>query len=245
MKRKKLRCFTLIELLVVVAIIAVLVAILLPALSRARDLAKSASCRMNLRQIGLGILQYANDYNNYVPWGVRHFPWNPNEGTWYNLWDKWNDWTGKGLLYKLNYVREPHTFYCPGTQSTVDLNDDFGFIFEWEKREDEGSGPIQIRSNYHERGYFDFRLDSPCGSPFTKCVGDVGAWTQSIDSDLTPFAIMVCYYTPTNYQLFTQNAAHASLDGQPVLFSDGSVQWIPFDVWLMGDYWTRLDRYIQ
>ena len=237
--------FTLIELLVVVAIIAVLVSILLPSLNRARELAKSASCKMNLRQIGLSIVQYSNEYNSYVPWGVRHFSWHLNAGSDYVMWDRWNEWTGKGRLYSLNYIREPHTFYCPGTQSMVNQNDDFGFVWEWEKREDDGGGALQIRSNYYERGYFDFRLDNPEGSPFTKCVGESGAGTQSIDSDLMPYAIMICYYTPSNYELFSQSAAHSTLEGQPVLFSDGSVHWIPFDVWRMGDYWTKMDRYIQ
>ena len=54
--------FTLIELLVVVAIIAVLVAILLPAMSRARELAKDSVCASNLRQLGLGCRMYSDDH---------------------------------------------------------------------------------------------------------------------------------------------------------------------------------------
>ncbi len=123
----------------------------------------------------------------------------------------------------------------------VDQNGDFGFIFEWEKREDEGSGPIQSRSNYYDRGFFDFQLDNPGRSKYT----NASVWSQSIDSDLIPFAIIVCYYTTSNYELFSQNAAHSTLEGQPVLFSDGSVHWIPFDVWKMGNSWRDMDRYIQ
>jgi prepilin-type N-terminal cleavage/methylation domain-containing protein/prepilin-type processing-associated H-X9-DG protein len=61
------RSFTLIELLVVVAIIAVLVAMLLPALSSARESARQVACGSGLRQIGLSILLYANDSNDYPP----------------------------------------------------------------------------------------------------------------------------------------------------------------------------------
>src|SRR4028118_1242734 len=59
--------FTLIELLVVIAIIAILAAILFPVFARARENARRASCQSNLKQVGLGLLQYIGDYDETLP----------------------------------------------------------------------------------------------------------------------------------------------------------------------------------
>lgn len=64
---KQKRGFTLIELLVVIAIIAILAAILFPVFARARDNARRASCMSNLKQIGLGFMQYTQDYDERYP----------------------------------------------------------------------------------------------------------------------------------------------------------------------------------
>lgn len=71
--------FTLIELLVVISIIAILAAILFPVFARARENARRAACMSNLKQIGLGIMQYVQDYDSKYPFDGAEYPSTPGK----------------------------------------------------------------------------------------------------------------------------------------------------------------------
>jgi len=105
--------FTLIELLVVIAIIAILAAILFPVFARARENARKSSCQSNLKQLAMGILQYAQDYDERFPYANRTgIPLSspPPGGFWYQE-------GGSGSAYwpqmVYPYINNLEVFTCP------------------------------------------------------------------------------------------------------------------------------------
>lgn len=95
--------FTLIELLVVIAIIAILAAILFPAFARARENARRASCQSQMKQIGLGILQYGQDYDEMMVPAVRL----GNDGTGELWWPRMID----------PYIKSDQIYFCPSSRA--------------------------------------------------------------------------------------------------------------------------------
>ncbi len=114
-------CFTLIELLVVIAIIAVLASMLLPALGRARAKALQTSCAGNLRQVGLGLILYAESSNSFGPVATY-----PLRGWMYMIADEMNVVTEGGDIpatpnltnasHAKALVKENGVLQCPSLQ---------------------------------------------------------------------------------------------------------------------------------
>ena len=175
--------FTLIELLVVIAVIALLMAILLPALSRAREQARRAVCQTNMKSMCTAVVIFADDNNNQVP----PLSENPNyveqtQNHWARWWHtddgipdptKWVDYWNLGFLWRDGYIKQGEVFYCPSRRAVFKYEDYSNPIFPQDVQPDPGAGsgvrvpysynPICISGTNRERKFkniLDFKSAS-------------------------------------------------------------------------------------
>lgn len=182
MRSKK--AFTLIELLVVIAIIALLLAIITPALRTAKESARKLLCRNNLRQIGLGLRIYAEEYNGKLPMN--------QSGGW--MWDI-SYWTTDIIL---DSGGDKRTFYCP-SEKTKKADDPRMWQY-WQNTAVEIPEPTDIatrKSYFRVTGYFwmmDFenpRGWQAGGTPqrdWVRNLNDIpnlGSWDLVVDATLS------------------------------------------------------------
>lgn len=155
--------FTLVDVLVSLVIIAILMGLLLPAMSHASESARRVGCQSNVRQIGLAIVMYADDWKGYMPASV-YLPANsvqragdrPQSMTTLLLPEperlpNRSAWDGLGLLFEMDYLSAAKVFYCPSHTGDYPFAK---FQNQWatEKSEAINAPDSFIVANYHYRG---------------------------------------------------------------------------------------------
>ncbi len=203
--------FTLIELLVVIAIIAILAAILFPVFARARENARRASCGSNLKQIGLGILQYTQDYDERMP---RNDSGSTGVGTWVDTLQP--------------YIKSDQLFVCPSDSSPYALAS--GRKTSYAINQIYYKNAAQELFEANTTGITPVSLAAIDDSSGTIAVGDSSGYYQVYPS--TPAAAVVD--NNANPKTFGESSASGffvarHLDGTNWLFLDGHVKWLRLD----------------
>jgi len=229
-KRRTAR-FTLIELLVVIAIIAILAAMLLPALAQAREKARTASCMNNTKQLTLAGLLYADDNAEYLPsntaypsrsggtYGVAEIPYmNAKLGTTSNTIKYWMDMC-------MTYTRDAQVFLCPSLAAPTWLGS-----YGW---------------NVYGAGY---TLNHP--TRFTDIYNGITLGmvahpaTLTMLADLWPNATTptswLAYWNPTTGANYTTFAPVTHNNGANIGFIDGHAAW-----WKNPNYAVLPDYYYK
>ncbi len=197
--------FTLIELLVVIAIIAILAALLLPGLAKAKDESKRAKCLSNLHQIGVTMIMYVSDNHDQFPYSGASWPQLP-----------FVDLLKLYSPYIPNHTNDGNFFLCPADTA-------LGFNFEWVQANGAGNGittkQLLFPNSYYY--YYDFYNNDVNGgrSLALRKTSDVRYPTRK--------AMAPCFASsgkaPYDVDLDTPTYGHGP-EGMQLLFVDGHSQ---------------------
>jgi prepilin-type N-terminal cleavage/methylation domain-containing protein/prepilin-type processing-associated H-X9-DG protein len=197
--KRDLKGFTLIELLVVIAIIAILAAILFPVFARARENARRAACLSNLKQIGLGIMMYSQDYD-------EHYPVQTN----YQISNYATSASPNWIVEIQPYVKSWQLFVCPSATDATS-----------------GAPSGNSKTNYLGNGVVLQRslslaaIDSPASIILASEISTNSYWSflRPGSSDMTASPPKYSYW------IYDSNYSNLHFDGGNLLFADGHVKW--------------------
>lgn len=263
MKTKK--AFTLVELLVVISIIALLMAILMPALQRVREQAKNVKCAAHLRQQGIALYGYSVNNGSYplpiLPgfWPFGGLGWNEDE-----VWKAPNDssWqpAGQAALIVGKYIEDPKFFFCPAaSRRTADFGIPLTYEADWKRYYDTygpgGTSPAvgwfaQVYTNYpywvgykSGQGFYDDRIKKDVPKNHLSS-GTLVTITDAIVTEDPPGGFGT-YEGAEKLPVRANHVGRGELQGGNLLYNDGSVNWQKMDPLISdGDRHWRL-RYGQ
>lgn len=149
--------FSLIDLLVSIAVITVLIGLLMPSVAQVREAARRVICASNVRQHGLGIAMYADDFHGFLPYSKysnvarsSSQQYQPELTTMLRSEDDPGQWDGLGVMFAQEYIDAPGVFYCPSHHGQHYFAD---YASQW-------AGAVgRIEGNYQYRGTSSLRYD--------------------------------------------------------------------------------------
>ena len=224
--------FTLIELLVVIAIIAILAAMLLPALSSAKQKAWMISCTSNLHQIGLGLRMFADENNEYYPKSGTKILWDtvdvpPPKGSGLNGW----------MQQIITYTQNTNVYHCPGNvQLPLANQSPFNYF----------NG---VRAAYVANGGFApvkaTLIQQSSAYVLSGDTIDNGTYFATNDCDKDDY-VQNCVGNEADVPAKDQVQWKAHSGGQNILFSDGHAHWYKgYNAGDMTFAFTALTNWLQ